>query len=155
MILEIKKMKIKMSKNKGQVMMIVVMVLSGVIIGAATISGFLTASQTRQTADSGSSAVAIYAADAGLEWRMYKLYNDWKKDNLAPGNCSDCPSGVACDKKPSFVDNSEKINGVNVKADVVCVPQGDDGVYMYFKITSTGKAQNTSYSFQEVMKLAE
>jgi hypothetical protein len=131
------------------------MVLSGVIVGAATIAGFLTASQTRQTADSGSSAVAIYAADAGLEWRMYKLYEDWKKDDLTSVDCFDCPNGVACDKKPSFIDNSEKINGVNVKADVVCTPLSDDGTYMYFKITSTGKAQNTSYSFQEVMKLAE
>ncbi len=154
MILEIKKIfKMFNQKNSGQAMMVVVLALSAIIIGATAVSGLLTSRQTRQTADSGFSASAIFAADAGLEWRMYKLYSDWKAGNLSEGNCSDCGVGLACDKQPDF--NIEKINNISVNLSVVCTPitPAPDPNYIYFKIISTAKAQDTSYSFQETIKL--
>jgi hypothetical protein len=159
-----------LNKNKknidGQVMMIVVLVLSGIIIGATGVAGLLTARQTRQSADSGSSIVAISAADAGLEWGMYKLYEDWKNgsetwqtNNLVMGNdCFDCTaSAIACDKKPAFIDNAEKINNVDVRAEVSCrtIPGPDPDNYLYFKINSTGKVQGTSYLFEQTIKLSK
>ena len=63
-------------KEKGQVMMIVVMVLSSVMIGATAIAGLLTSRQIRQTADAGNFSKAVFAADAGFEWRMYKFIKD-------------------------------------------------------------------------------
>ncbi|MCL5017319.1 MAG: hypothetical protein M1155_01470 [Patescibacteria group bacterium] len=142
--------------NNGQVMMIVVMVLSGVIVGAASIAGLLTARQTRQTADFGSSGVAEYAADAGLEWRVYKLYEDWKAGNLTVDNgCFDCNNGVACDKKPDFVDNPVKINNVDVKDSVTCTALGLKNGYLYFNINSIGNVQDVSFSFSQVIKFAQ
>jgi len=139
--------------NSGQVMMVVVLILSGIIIGATAISGLLTARQIRQTADSGSSAMAIAAADAGLEWRMYKLYEDWKMGTLVDGDCIDCQGGTACDKQPQF---SEKINNTDVNLSVACTPvEGADPDFMYFNIKSIAKVQSTSYSFEQTVKFSK
>lgn len=139
-------------------MMMVVLAMAGVIIGATAISGLLTARQTRQTADSGSSAVSVFAADAGLEWRMYKLYADWKAGNLLNADsgeyeCSDCDKGLACDKKPQF--DIEKINNTKVNLTVTCslITPSPDPAYIYYNIKSTAKTLDTSYVFQQTIKL--
>ncbi|MHB9019505.1 MAG: hypothetical protein ACYC3G_01315 [Minisyncoccota bacterium] len=87
---------------RGQVMMIVVMVLSAVIIGATAVAGILTARQTRQTVDAGNFSKVLFAADSGFGWRLYKFYQDKStcKDN--EGNTNDCPAGKACNLKPDF-----------------------------------------------------
>lgn len=84
-------MEIKKYNNlKGQVMLIVVLALSATILGATTIAGLLTLYQIRQATDVTNSMKAIYAADAGIEWRLYKLF---KTDNYS---CQDCPEGGVC-----------------------------------------------------------
>jgi len=141
------------NKNNGQAMMIVVLILSGIIIGATAVSGLLTARQTRQTADSGSLAIAISAADSGLEWRMFKLYEDWKSGGLEEGDCLDCEAGLACDKKPEF--NKEELNNNEVELLVVCSPitPPPDEDYLYYNIKSTANVKSTSYSFEQTIRL--
>ena len=64
------------SGNRGQIMLITVMVLSSVILGASAIAGLLTLYQIRQSVDVVNSTKAIYAADAGLEWELYRFFKD-------------------------------------------------------------------------------
>lgn len=139
------------STSSGQAMMIVVLILSGIIIGATSISGLLTARQTRQTADSGSLAIAISAADAGLEWRMFKLYEDWKAASLAEGDCLDCESGLACDKKPEFNKNELNNNEVELLVECFSIPSDDD--YFYYNIKSKARVKSTSYMFEQTIRL--
>ncbi len=144
-------MRIQKNKNKkhsisnssgGQVMMIVVLILSGIIIGATAISGALTARQTRQTVDAGSSSKTIFASDAGLEWRLYKFIQD---DYL----CVDCPNGNVCDQKPQF----EKDKEIETTLSTTCVKKGEDVTYNYFTISSTAKVRDSSYTYKEDLRI--
>src|SRR3989338_10873566 len=87
----IRKLKKSGHKNmRGQIMLLTVLALSGTILGATTIAGLLMVYQIRQSNDIVNSTKAIFAADAGLEWRLYKFF---KFDSQA---CKDCPDGGAC-----------------------------------------------------------
>jgi hypothetical protein len=126
-------------QDSGQVMMIVIMVLSGVMIGSMAISGTLTARQIRQSADAGASSKVIFAADAGLEWVLYKFVKDKYE-------CIDCPNGEVCDQLPEF----KTSNGVEVTLNINCEPTGFDEFNNYYKISSTGSTDKSSYTFSEV-----
>ncbi|MBU4348663.1 pilus assembly PilX N-terminal domain-containing protein [Patescibacteria group bacterium] len=136
--------------NKGQAMMIVIMVLSGVMISAIAVSGVLTARQTRQSADAGSSSKAIFAADAGLEWIHYKVYEgNFEKLDACDLDCPD-ENDDDCDQFPEF---DEITNGIEVKLETTC-ELDDSGDYNNYEISSTGKTyigdtQRSSYTFSE------
>ena len=66
-------------------MVLTVLALGGTILGATTIAGLLMLYQLRQTSDLASSAKAITAADAGMEWAFYNLF--CKGDSTKP-----CPA---------------------------------------------------------------
>lgn len=71
-------------------MLITVLAMSGTLLGATAIAGYLMLNQIRQTTDTINSTKAIFAADAGLEWRLYKFF---KADGQV---CMDCPDGGQC-----------------------------------------------------------
>ncbi len=56
-------------------MLMVVLILGSVMLGATTIAGFVTIQKIRTATDIMDSAMAIYAADAGLEKCLYYKYN--------------------------------------------------------------------------------
>lgn len=125
-------------------MMIVVLVLSGIIIGATAVGGLMMVRQTRQTTDAGASSKTIFAADAGLEWRMYKfILDDYR--------CIDCPDGNQCDQIPQF----EKNNNVEVRLTTTCAKQSEDKDFNYYLVSSTGKAGNSSYIFNEQIRVVK
>jgi len=72
----------KYKKQGGQVMLVTVMALSGMILGATTIAGLLMIYQMRQSTDLVNSTKAIYAADAGIEYELYRIYQN--PDYAAP-----------------------------------------------------------------------
>lgn len=78
------------SASSGQVMLVTVLAMSGTLLGATAIAGYLMLNQIRQTTDVVNSTKAIFAADAGLEWRLYKFF---KADGQV---CMDCPDGGQC-----------------------------------------------------------
>lgn len=57
-------------------MLLTVLIISGTILGATTIAGILMVNQIRQTTNVASSFQAIFAADAGLEWELYKMFKN-------------------------------------------------------------------------------
>lgn len=59
--------------NKGQVMLLTVLILSGTVLAATTIAGLLTLFQIRQSSNISNSTAAIYAADSGIEYELYKF----------------------------------------------------------------------------------
>ena len=71
-----------MRNAKGQVMLLTVLIVSGTILGATTIAGLLMVYQIRQATNFGQSLQALFAADTGLEWQLYRKFQ--KEDYLEP-----------------------------------------------------------------------
>ena len=57
-------------------MLIVVLTLSALLVMSTAISGLLVAHELRQTAGLSQSAAAIYAADSGIEYELYRKYKN-------------------------------------------------------------------------------
>jgi len=55
-------------------MLLTVLIISGTILGATTIAGLLMLYQIRQATNTALSLQALFAADTGLEWRLYQLF---------------------------------------------------------------------------------
>jgi len=70
------KLKTKNLKLKGQVMLLTVLILGGSILGASTIAGYLMLLKIRGASDITNSTKAIFAADTGIEWELYKQFKD-------------------------------------------------------------------------------
>jgi len=76
----------KSKKNKGQVMILAIIMVSGAILTTSSILGLLMVYQLRGANDAVSSVKAIFAADTGIEWESYKLFvNNISKPTLEPG----------------------------------------------------------------------
>ena len=57
-------------------MLLTVLIVSGTILGATTIAGLLMLYQVRQATNFGQSLQALFAADTGLEWKLYQQFQD-------------------------------------------------------------------------------
>ncbi len=69
----------KGERQKGQIMLVVVFIMSGIMFSGMAIGGILTLYQIRQSIDVIDSAMAIFAADAGLERGTYCFAKeDWQ-----------------------------------------------------------------------------
>ena len=89
------------NRNNGQVMLLTVLILGSVILSASTIAGYLMTLKIRASSDITNSAKAIFTADTGVEWELYKQFKD-----------SNYP-------KPSFSNNADftsSNNGKNIKS---------------------------------------
>ncbi|MDP3052353.1 MAG: hypothetical protein Q8N22_00100, partial [bacterium] len=64
------------NRKGGQVMLLTVLILGSAILSASTIAGYLMTLKIRASSDIANSAKAIFAADAGVEWELYKLFKD-------------------------------------------------------------------------------
>ena len=60
----------------GQIMLLTVLVLGGSIMAASTIAGYLMVLKLRQSSDVANSAKAIFAADTGIDWDLYRRIKD-------------------------------------------------------------------------------
>ena len=127
---------------RGQVMLITVLVLSGTILGATAIAGLLMIYQVRQSTDIMNSTKAIYAADSGIEWRLYKFF---KTDFQVCKNCSDpVDPGGAC-PQPAMLN----ISGSQSPIITSCATFG--GVATTTVIKATGNSGNTSRAFEIIL----
>lgn len=107
-------------------MLLTVLALSGTILGATTIAGLLMLYQIRQSTDASNSTKAIYAADAGIEWELYRFFQESDYPKPVFSNQSDFE--ITCDSTLTT-----DANGVKTETVV---------------IRSTGKAANNSRAFE-------
>jgi len=63
-----------MNKEKGQTMLLAVVLLSGAILSAVSLSGLLVLFQLKQTTGVKESTQAIFAADSGIECVLFNRY---------------------------------------------------------------------------------
>ncbi|HEY4523712.1 MAG TPA: hypothetical protein VJK04_02460 [Candidatus Paceibacterota bacterium] len=62
------------NRKRGQLMLMTVLILGGTMIGASTIAGLITTYRLQQAGRARDSAMAIFAADAGLEKGFYQCF---------------------------------------------------------------------------------
>jgi len=62
------------NQTKGQAMLLTVLVLGGSILAASTVAGYLTLLKIRTSSDVANSGKAVFAADTGIEWELYKAF---------------------------------------------------------------------------------
>lgn len=115
-----------MAKNKGQVMLLTVVVIGGLLLSASAIAGLLMLYQIRQSTDIINSTKAIFAADTGIEWELYK--------------CFKCNPSVICDQTCTALDSQEPsmTNGADF----------DTTVYGTNTIKSIGNSFQSSRAFE-------
>lgn len=84
------------SRQKGQTMLLTVMLLSSAILGATSLAALLVLFQLRQATDAKASTQAIFAADSGIECVLFEKILSVKPGAPPPDytNCS-----IAPDKK--------------------------------------------------------
>ena len=68
-----KKSSMEYISRKGQVMLVSILTLGGIMIGVTAISGLLVLYQIRMSSDAAGSAKAIFASDAGVDWALYRF----------------------------------------------------------------------------------
>lgn len=68
-------LKKRTSAESGQAMLMIVMILGATMLGVTTIAGYITLQKLRTVTDIVDSTRAIYVADTGLEWWLYKTYS--------------------------------------------------------------------------------
>ncbi|MDP3880998.1 MAG: hypothetical protein Q8Q32_02360 [bacterium] len=107
--------------QRGQVMLLTTLILSGTILAAATLAGLLMVYQIRQSSDATQSTKAIYAADAGIEYELFKVYR--KNDPNFSNACAEIApnlsaSGAEVDSKTT------KETNANGNQDLVIVSTG-------------------------------
>ena len=83
-------------------MLLTVLIVSGTILGATTIAGFLMLYQLRQATNFGQSVQALFAADTGLEWKLYQLFQDKDYPEPVMGAESQSDFVVVGDEKTSI-----------------------------------------------------
>lgn len=71
-----------MNKEKGQVLLLTVVMLTGVILSTTSLVALLVLYQLRQTGDILASNQAIFAADAGIECALYKKFKESKSNEM-------------------------------------------------------------------------
>ena len=62
--------------SKGQVMLLTVLVIGGLLLGASAIAGLMMVYQLRQASDVVNSTKAIFAAHTGIEWEPYRMFKN-------------------------------------------------------------------------------
>lgn len=128
----------KSKKQSGQVMLLTVVVLSGTLMTVSGIVGFLMLHKIRQSTDIVSSAKAIFAADSGIEWELYRCFK-CKSVEICD---SDCASPY--DNPPSMFNNSEFTTTITF---------GASSTPTFIK--SIGKAGNTARAFLMMLQGAK
>ena len=96
-------------QNSGQIMLLSIMILAGVMLSASLIAGLLVRHQIRQVNDAVSSAKAIFAADTGIEFISWCIFEGCSEipdpfTSIPPHDCA--PGGDPSLITVSFDDTS-------------------------------------------------
>ena len=121
----------------GQVMILTTMIIGGIMISASVVAGILMFYQIRQANDAGTSGMAVFAADAGIEKALQCYF--WE-------GTSDQNLNEICDVSDSLP------NGASYEADLDCQMKNgsryekvscESGNVVGFKVRSRGFAEKT------------
>lgn len=95
--------------------MLTVLVLGGSILGASAIAGYLMLLSVRGATDLVGSAKAILAADAGIEWELFRSFKD--SNQPSPVFLNNATFTATVDPASVQIDQSQTLEDVSVNAD--------------------------------------
>jgi len=135
------------SFKKGQAMILTTIMIGAVILSATAIAGLLTFYQLRQSNDIVSSAMAFFAADAGVERALncyfYRQGNFGVGEGVTNSSC-DLSIRLANQASASFNLDCNK----NVFPGEVVECDGSEGEVVGFRVTSLGEAANSERALE-------
>jgi hypothetical protein len=83
--------------RSGQAMLLAVLTLGATMLAVTTIAGLLMVYQIRQVTAFGSSAQAVFAADAGAEWSLYNYFQQsGQSETVLPAFINSATVSAAC-----------------------------------------------------------
>lgn len=149
------KMKIINTNKSGQALLLTVLIVAGVILMVASISGLIMSYAIRQVTNAQSSTQAIFAADAGIECILYYHFCN----NAAGGDtCQavDCSNPVISNPwSPACGSGSEQYasTGAPYKYTMQCVDSVSSGNTNYQTWVAVGQdsAGTTARSLQIII----
>lgn len=94
--------------KRGQLMLMTVLILGGTMLGASTIAGLITTYRLQQAGRARDSAMAIFAADAGLERGFYQCF---KLSDCSTEITETLPNGASYTVTFSTVPSGNEIRG--------------------------------------------
>jgi len=89
-------------------MLLTVVIIGGLILSASSIAGLMMVYQIRQTNDVINAAKAIFAADSGIEWELYRMFKDPNYPKPPMTNQADFTTTVNSTSSIKSVGNSNR-----------------------------------------------
>lgn len=117
------------SVRGGQAMLLTVLIMSGVMLSATVVGGYLVLNQLRQATYSANSAQAISAADSGIECELYKLFKPLESGGL---DCSTQTFNAFNGKVPVTVNTTTTMAGTST---IIRSTGGAANTYRAFEVT--------------------
>lgn len=126
-------------------MILTVMALSGVVLSATAIAGLLVVYQLRQATDLANSAKAVFAADTGIDWALYKRSLTCPRDVSGVPTTPDCATTV-----PDLLTNGAtlEVKCYDVSGNEILYCNSDDPNNPIANIKSLGSSAKSSRAFQ-------
>ena len=135
------KLKIKASREAGQAMVMVTIIIGVLMASASAVSGLLTYYELRQATDTEESSMAFYAADAGMEKSLLCYFTFPGLDELGQV----CDYGAEGGEPVLVLENTAEVS-----TDLECVDEamnevacGDNEAVTGFSVRSFGTAKDT------------
>ncbi len=133
---------------RGQAMLLAVTLIGSVVLIFSSISGYFILQRLRMAADFVDSSKAIYAADTGLEWKLYQCFKCGQGGqtfcdiNPVTGNCS---SNQAVDNLAPSMEDSLTSFISNVAINVV-------GASTTYDFKSVGTSNKSHRAFELILE---
>lgn len=108
------KKNINQKLENGQAMLLTVLILGGVVLSVSTIAGYITTQKIRQSSDAMNSTKAIFAADTGIEWELYKQFKG-QADKPILSNGASFETSESGDTKKSIGRSSNSFRAFEIK----------------------------------------
>lgn len=103
-------------------MLLTTLVLSGTLLAATTLAGLLMVYQIRQSSNANQSAEAIFAADAGIEYELYRFYVGQENSSA----CNEAAPGTL-ENGAEITTEVERVNNEDGEPEVVVRATGVSG----------------------------
>lgn len=140
-----------LNKQKGQVMLLTVVVLSGTLLVVSGVVGFLMLHKIKQSTNIVDSTKSILAADSGIEWELFRYF---KTDKYGKCILLSCPADYSWATSGDAGCPASILSQCS-GGDFVCLSNcgyTTTTVVIDSSIKSIGKAGNTTRAFQMLLK---
>lgn len=133
---------------RGQAMLLTVTLIGSVVLIFSSISGYFIIQRLRMAADFVDSSKAIYAADTGLEWKLYQCFkcdqggNIFCDINVGTNNCSSNPTVDAL--SPTLTDSLTSFIST-ITTNIV-------GTSTVYNFKSIGKSNKSYRAFELILE---